>query len=75
MHWLLSGPRGFPVRFLLLQYSVLITVKPLSFLYLLFISCFISSRRRRIDKLGVFHANHTFMCLDQHLNYIEVGAP
>ena len=54
--------------FLLLWYSVLFTVQYLSSLYLLFISLFICSRRRCIDKLGVFHANQTSMCLDPHLN-------
>ena len=34
MLWLLSGP-GLPVRFLLLQYSVLCTVESISLLYLL----------------------------------------
>ena len=27
------------------------------------------------DKLGVFHANQTSMCLDPHLTKDEVGAP
>ena len=31
MLWLLSGPQGLPVGFLLLQYSVLCTVEFLSF--------------------------------------------
>ena len=31
----LSGPPGLPVGFILLQYSVLLTVEPLSLLYLL----------------------------------------
>ena len=34
MLWLLSGPRGLPVGFLLLRYSVLCTVESLSLLYL-----------------------------------------
>ena len=60
--------RSLPVGFLLLQYSVLCAVESLSLLYLLFISWFICSRRWCIDKLGVFHANQTSMCLDPHLN-------
>ena len=40
----------------------------LSLLYLLVISWFICFRRWCIDKLGVFHANQIFMCLDPHLN-------
>ena len=36
--------------------------------YLLFISWFICAMRWCIDKLGVFHANQKFMCLDPHLN-------
>ena len=69
MLWLLSGPRGLPIRFLLLQYSVLFTVESLSLLYLLFISWYICSRRWCIDKLCVFHTNQTSMCLNPHLNY------
>ena len=60
----LSGPPGFtcwisfaPVG----QFYLLL-------LYLLFISWFICSRRWCINKLGVFHANRTSMCLDPHLN-------
>ena len=64
--------RGLPVGFLLLRYSVLFTVEPLSLLYLLFISWIICSRRWCIDKSGVFHvgfhANQTSMCLVPHLN-------
>ena len=40
----------------------------LSFHYLLVIYWFICSGRWCIDKLGVFHANQTSMCLDPHLN-------
>ena len=36
--------------------------------YLCFISWFICSLRWCIDKLGVFHANQTPMCLDPHQN-------
>ena len=61
-HW------GLPVGFLSLRYSVLFTVESLSLLYLLFISWFICSRKWCFDKLGVFHANPTSMCLDPHLN-------
>ena len=50
----LSGPRGLPLRVLLLRSSVLFTVESLSLLYLLIISWFICSRRWCIDKLGVF---------------------
>ena len=42
----------------------------LIFAYLLFISWFIYFWRWCIDKLGVFHANQTSMCLDPHLNYM-----
>ena len=61
-HW------GLPVGFLLLRYSVLFTVESLYLLYLLFIPWFICFRRWCIDKLGVFHANQTSMCLYPHLN-------
>ena len=54
--------------YVLLRYSVLCTVESLSLLHLLFISWCICSRRWCMDKLGVFHANHTSMCLDPHLN-------
>ena len=63
----LSGPRGLPVGFLLLRYSVLFIVKSLSLLYLIVISWFICFRRWYIDKLWVFHANQIPMCLDPHL--------
>ena len=59
---------GLPVGSLLLRYSVLFTVESLYLLYLLIISWFICSRRWCIDKLVVFHANQTSMCLDPHLN-------
>ena len=68
MLWLLSGPRGLPVGFPFLQYSVLCTVESLYLIYLLFISWFICFWRWCIDKLGVFHANQTSICLDPHLN-------
>ena len=67
MLWLLSGPLRFSVEFLLLRYSVLYTVESLS-KHLLFISWFICSWRWCIDKLGVFNANQTSMCLDPYLN-------
>ena len=60
-----------PVGFLLLRYSVLFTVESLFLLYLLVKSRFICSRRWYIDKLGVFHANQTSMCLDPHLKLRE----
>ena len=66
---------GLPVGFLLLWYSVLFTVESISLLYLLLISWFICSRRWCIDKLGVFHANLTSMCLDYIWSKVEVGAP
>ena len=66
--WLLSGPPVFTCWISLLWYSVLFSVEILSSLYLLFISLFICSRRRFIDKLGVFHSNQTSMCLDRHRN-------
>ena len=67
--------RGLPVGFPLLWYSVLFTVEYLSSLYLLFISWFICSRRRCIDKLGSFmQTKH--LCVLIHI-WIkgEVGAP
>ena len=64
----LLGPPGLPVGFLMLRYSVLFTAESLSLFYLLFISWFICSRRWCIDKLGVFYAHQTSMCLDPHLN-------
>ena len=64
----LSGLRGLPVGFLLLQYSVLFTVESLSLHYLLVISWFICLRKWCIDKLGVFHEYQISMCLDPHLN-------
>ena len=60
--------RGLPIGFLLFRYSVMFTVESLYLLYLLFIYWFICSRRWCIDKLGVFYANQTSMCLDPHLN-------
>ena len=68
MLWLLPGPPGFACWICLLWYLVLCTVESLYLLYLLFISWFICSRRWCMDKLGVFHANQTTMCLDPHLN-------
>ena len=68
MLWLVSGPPGFSCWVSLLRNSVLFTVESISLLYLLFISWFICSWRWCIDKLGVFHANQTSMCLDPHLN-------
>ena len=53
--------QGLPVGFLLLWYSVLCTVESLCLLYLLFISWFICSRRWRMDKLWVFHANQIYV--------------
>ena len=50
-------------------FSIQKTVKSLSLLYLLFRSWFICFLRWCIDKLGVFHANQTSMCLDPHLNW------
>ena len=57
--------KGLPVGFLLLRYSVLCTVESLS---LLLISGFICLWRLCIDKLGVFRANLTSMCLEPRLN-------
>ena len=61
------SPLWLTVGFLLLRYSDLFTVESLSLFYLLFISWFICFRRLCIDKLGVFPANQTSMCLDPHL--------
>ena len=49
-----------------IQFYLLLS--PYLLLHLLFISWFICSRRRCIDKLGGFYANQIFMCLDPHLN-------
>ena len=68
MIWLLSGPPGLPVWFILLRCSVLCPVESLYLLYLFSISWFICSGRWCNDKLGVFHANQTSMCFDLHLN-------
>ena len=65
--------RSLPVKFLLLRYSVLFTVESLALVYLLFISWFICSRRWCIDKLEVFHANQTSMCLDPQLVHRLTG--
>ena len=67
--------RGLLVGFLLLRYSVLFTVESLSLLYLLFISLILCSRRWCIDKLCVFHANQTSMCLVHVWTKGEVGVP
>ena len=60
--------QGLSVWFLLLWFSVLCIVESLSLLYLLFISWFLCSRRWCMDKLGIFYANQTSICLDPHLN-------
>ena len=62
--------QGLPVWFLLLRCSVLFTVDSLSLLYLLFIYLLMYSGKWCIDKLGVFHASQTSicLCLDPHLN-------
>ena len=57
-----------PVGFLLLRYSVSLTVESLHLLYHLVTSLFICSRRLCIDKVGVFHSNQISMCFDPHLN-------
>ena len=64
----LSGPPWFTcwISFALVFSYIYFWV--LIFVYLLFISWFICSRRWCIDKLGVFHANQISMCLDPHLN-------
>ena len=59
--------QSLPVRFLLLQYSVLFTVESLSLLYILAIAWSICFRRWCIDKLGVFQEKQISMCLDPHL--------
>ena len=43
------------------------TVESLSLFYLLFISQFVFDRRLYIEKLGIFHANQTSICLDPHM--------
>ena len=58
--------RALTVGLFLLRYSVVCTVESLSLFYLLLISWFICGRRWFMDKLGIFHANQTSMCLDLH---------
>ena len=65
---MLSGPQGFNCLISLLRYSVVCSVESLSLFYLLFVSWFIFTWRRVMDKLGIFHANQTYMCLDPHQN-------
>ena len=60
--------QGLTVWFLLLRYSVVWSVESLSLFYLLFISWFICTWRRVMGKLGIFHANQTYMFLDPHQN-------
>ena len=43
------------------------TVESLSFFYLLFISQLVFDRILCIEKLGIFHANQTSICLEPHL--------
>ena len=62
-HWGLTD--GF-----LLQNSVVCTVESLSLFYLLFISWFICSMRWLMDKLGIFHANKTSLCIDPCQNEV-----
>ena len=59
-----------PTWVLLLRYSVFShsTVKSLSLIYLLFITWSICTRRWFMDKLGLFHANQTSICLDPYQN-------
>ena len=61
----LSGPPGFTCW---ISFAPIFSFIYLSLLYLLFISWFICPRRWCFDKLGVFHANQTSMCLNPHLN-------
>ena len=69
MLWMFVGTTGvYLFDFFCSGISVLFTVESLSLLKLLFISWFICSRRLCFDKIGVFHANQTSMCLDPHLN-------
>ena len=59
---------GIKLLYCLRRCSPMVNLLVLSLIYLLVISWFICSRRWCIDKLGVFHANQTYMCLDPHLN-------
>ena len=53
---------GLTVGFLLLWYSAVYTVESLSKFHLfLYLDLYL------IDKLGIFHANQTCICLDPHL--------
>ena len=58
------GMRG--ALLILPQYSVAFTVESLSLVNLLFIFRLVCTRRRYIDRLGIFHANQTSICLDRH---------
>ena len=60
--------------FLIILTYYLCTDESLSLLYLLFISWFICSWRWCMNKLGVFHANQTSICLDPDRNSGWVGA-
>ena len=62
------GQAGLRLGSLCAAKSGFLVARSLSLLYLFFISRFICSRRRCIDKLGVIHANQISMCLDPHLN-------
>ena len=64
----LSGPPGFTCWLSFAPVFSFIYCWVLIFALNLVISWFICSRRWCIDKLGVFHANQTSMCLDPHLN-------
>ena len=60
--------RGLGVGLILLRYAVVCTVDSLYLFYLLFISRF-GCTRWYIDKLGIFHANQTSICLDPNQKY------
>ena len=69
MLWLLSGQLGFTCWISLTLLFSFIYCWVLNFALSPFISWFICFRRWCIDKLGVYHANQTAMCIDPHLNW------
>ena len=68
MLWLFVGPTGvYLLDFFCsgIQFNLLLSPYP-CFISLLYLDLYVLGDN--IDKLGVFHANQIFMCLDPHLN-------
>ena len=68
MLWLFVGPTGvYLLDFFCsgIQFNLLLSPYP-CFISLLYLDLYVLGDD--IDKLGVFHANQIFMCLDPHLN-------